>query len=409
MRSALLSFLLFVTIAGVTVRANAAPCTPGAVASPFEGPCTFGDLTFIAPYPASGNSARSTSASPRPRPGEEPRYTITDLGTLGGTESFAYAINEPGQIVGLSRLPGDTTNHAFLYRKGELTDLFPLNSENILTAGPTGINNDGLIASGVIAGGIYDPALLDSTTGDITVLGSFGGLFFGIFNGVATSVNNDGQAVGYSYLDSLNRHAFLYSDGVMTDIGSFGGYSYALGINASGTIVGSSSELVNGVGHAFIYSQGTMIEINPFGALINDSAATGINNRGQVVGRAFTGASSFHGFIYWKGTITDLGTLDGGRNSEARAINEKGLVVGIADRPYSSTCSDPIGGTFPCTRYIQTGVLYENGELKDLNSLIPTDSGWDLTWAFGVNNRGQIVGYGVYNNRFRAFVLTPIK
>ena len=398
---ALLPFLLFVTIAAVPANA-ASPCVPERVASPLEGPCTIGDLTFILPYPASESTAsRHTSAS---------SYTITDLGTLGGTESFAYAINDPGQIVGKSRLPGDTSTHDFLYRKGELTDLSPLDSGNIQTGWPTGINDDGLIASGVVVGGIYYPALFDSMTGEITLLGSFGGLFFGEFTGVATSVNKYGQAAGYSYLDSLNRHAFLYSDGVMTDIGSFGGYSFALGINDFGTIVGTSSELVNGVGHAFIYSQGAMTEINPFGSLRNESSARGINNRGQVVGEALTNAGNgFRGFVYRAGTITDVGTLDGGRNSYAFALNERGQVVGIADRPYVSTCWDPIGGYVPCTRYIQRAVLYDNSELKDLNSLIPADSGWDLSWAFGINNRGQIIGYGLYKDRFRAFVLTPVR
>ena len=68
------------------------------------------------------------------------------------------------------------------------------------------------------------------------MLGSFGGVIGGMFNGEALSVNNRGQVVGYWYLDSLNRHAFLYSDGVMTDLGSFGGYSAALAINSFGEI-----------------------------------------------------------------------------------------------------------------------------------------------------------------------------
>src|SRR6185503_15034568 len=73
-------------------------------------------------------------------------YTIADLGTLGGTESFAYAINDRGEIVGLSRTAGDSSTHTFLYHDRTLTDLFPLNSENIQTIGPSGINRAGQIA-----------------------------------------------------------------------------------------------------------------------------------------------------------------------------------------------------------------------------------------------------------------------
>jgi hypothetical protein len=41
----------------------------------------------------------------------------------------------------------------------------------------------------------------------------------------------------------------------------------------------------------------------------------------------------------------------------------------------------------------------------DLNTLIPDDAGWDLISASGINNRGEIVGYGLLDGRFRAFVL----
>ena len=55
----------------------------------------------------------------------------------------------------------------------------------------------------------------------------------------------------------------------------------------------------------------------------------------------------------------------------------------------------------------QHAFIYENGRIVDLNGLIQQDSGWRLTWAFGVNNHGQIVGYGLAKNKFRAFLLTP--
>lgn len=346
-------------------------------------------------------------------PGSKPvaRYTVTDLGTLGGTQSFAYAINNSGQIVGQSRLPvlpsGTTPIHAFLYRKGTLTDLSPFNSTPLVTLGPFGINDEGLIASGLDVAGIFSPALLDSKTGKITVLGSLGGVLGDIFSGVASSVNNSGQAVGYSFVDSRFQHAFFYSDGVMTDLGAFGAeISVASGINDLGMIVGWFGFL-NGAAHSFsshvfIYRGGQVIEIDPFGNGI--SSASAVNNKGQVVGSGLTDAGGSHGFIYQDGTITDIGTLEGGRNSFPSAINERGQVVGTADRP-DTTCSDPS----TCARSIPTAVLYENGELKDLNSLIPAASGWDLSYANGINNRGHITGYGVNNGQFRAFVLTPVK
>ena len=361
-------------------------------------------VTLDGPSRAAGPGSKSAAV----------RYTVTDLGTLGGTQSFAYAINDSGQIVGESALPvlpnGSTPSHAFLYRKGVMTDLAPLNSGPILTGGPNGINDEGLIASGLVVEGIYSPALFDSKTGEITVLGSLGGIEGGVaFSGVADAVNNNGQAVGLAFVNDRNSHAFLYSDGVMTDLSAFDGdWSRASGINDRGMIVGTFGFL-NGPSHsfsshAFVYIDGTMIRINPFGSASDQSSATAINNKGQVVGSGLTDTGGSRGFIYQDGTITDIGTLEGGRNSLPFDINERGQVVGTADRPDMSTCSDP-----STCRYVPRAVLYENGELKDLNSLIPAASGWDLSYAYGINNRGHITGYGVNNGGFRAFVLTPVK
>ena len=132
--------------------------------------------------------------------------------------------------------------------------------------GPTGINDRGLITSGVMLNSGYTPAIYDSRRGQITTLGSLGGVTSFGFSGVATAINDLGQAAGYSYLDAVNFHAFIYSNGVMTDIGSFGGYSAALDINNCGHVVGSSSDSASGVAHAFSTAMESMTEINLFGA-----------------------------------------------------------------------------------------------------------------------------------------------
>lgn len=328
-----------------------------------------------------------------------PRYFVTGLGTLGGTESFAYALNGSGQVVGSSTTAGDVSTHSFLYDNGRMTDLFPLNSQNIQTVGPTGINNSGQIASGLIVGGVYSAALLDSTTGALTLLGSLGGVTSFGFNGVATSVNNLGDAVGYSYIDAIDRHAFLYSNGAMTDIDFFGGYSVAFAINDQGVIVGLASPSDNGIATAFVYSQGVTTNIFPLGT---ESDARGVNNRGQVVGEFLTAdQTAFHGFLYSDGVITDLGSANS-PETIAYAINDKQQVAGTTFVPFESTCS-----SVPCVEYAPHAFFYERGNMTDLNTLIPSASGWVLSWGMDINNKGQIAGYGVLNDEFRAFLLTP--
>src|SRR5262249_8583711 len=118
----------------------------------------------------------------------QPGYTIPDLGTLGGTFSYAYGLNSLGDVVGYSQIGGTGYNyHAFLYSHGTMTDLGTL-------------------------GGTYS---------------------------IATGINDLGQVVGYSTVADGSYHAFLYSAGVMSDLGSFGGlYAIPMGINNARQILG---------------------------------------------------------------------------------------------------------------------------------------------------------------------------
>ncbi len=46
--------------------------------------------------------------------------------------------------------------------------------------------------------------------------------------------------------------------------------------------------------------------------------------------------------------------------------------------------------------------------MRDLNKLIPSNSGWQLTSANGINVRGQITGEGTIDGQTHAFVLAPV-
>src|SRR5690348_3907855 len=71
-----------------------------------------------------------TFAIPLQLTAQHTRYTLTDLGTLGGTFSFAGGINNRGDIEGFSTLPGDTAVRAFLWRNGHMMDLGTLGGPN---------------------------------------------------------------------------------------------------------------------------------------------------------------------------------------------------------------------------------------------------------------------------------------
>lgn len=219
----------------------------------------------------------------------------------------------------------------------------------------------------------------------------------------AYGINNKGQVVGYSSTTSGQSHAFLWQTGTMTDLGTLGGNfnsSKAYDINNKGQVVGYSST-TSGQPHAFLWQNGTMQDLGLYGT--NDcSDAVAINYWGKVVGRSFKWGSEYSFYypyffnfraIRWNnGTIESLSSFGG--DSQTNGINNKGRIVGSAQTSYSAG-----------SRY--HAVLWKAGTISDLNSLLAANSGWELISAEDINNNGQIVGFGEFNGKTRAVLLTP--
>lgn len=74
---------------------------------------------------------------------------MRDLGTLGGRRSFAYGLNNLGQVVGNSNDIEDFNYYAYLYSGGVMTDLNSLidPASGWTLYGATGINDSGQIAA----------------------------------------------------------------------------------------------------------------------------------------------------------------------------------------------------------------------------------------------------------------------
>jgi probable HAF family extracellular repeat protein len=318
-------------------------------------------------------------------------YTITDLGTLGGTTSMANAINNSGQIAGTSTTAGDVASHAFRYSGGSLQDLGTLGGSNSYG---NAINNEG-----VVAGGAYttsDPVGLDpcywSPSSGIHDLGPYSY----VPNGQAFAINDHGHLVGTAVNDSgVGFDAFGWtSTKLYVDLGYLGGrVSEAHGIDSSGQVVGWSN--VGGDYNVLPFIWTSAIGIRPLAVFAGgyNGNALAINNATHVVGWGLK-SGQIHAALWIKGQPRpqDLGTL-GGTTSEANAINNSDVVVGYS---------------LPATGATTHAFIWTSAEgMLDLNTLIEPGSSWELVVANGVNDSGQIVGNGTINGYTHGFLLTP--
>lgn len=309
--------------------------------------------------------------------------SITPLGSLpGSAAAMPNAINDLGQIVG-GALFG-SNSHAFLYDNGTLTDLGMFGNASAVASD---INDIGDIVGNTTsdAGGRRGFLYKD---GALTSIGNSATVAFG--------VNSTDDVVGEYQPGSetlgTGMHAFLFTGGVLTDIGTLGGTtSWANRINDSGQIAGTSY-LANNSFHPFLYDKSTGV-MSDLGTLGGDfSEAAGINASGEVIGSSglLPGNvnTGLHAFIDIGGTMTDIGTQGG--TGQALAVNDSGVVVGMSQ----IAAGDP------------RAFLYQTGVMTDLNTLLPANSGWVLQYATGINNHDQIIGFGTYNGTTEGFLLS---
>jgi probable HAF family extracellular repeat protein len=341
------------------------------------------------------------------------KFSMTDLGTLGGSFSDAVRINTRGQVIGSSTTTTGET-HAFLWERGVMLDLGTLEHRNSTAVDVNergqiiGYNFGDQFPDSPSRGFFWERGVmtdLGTPRGGHTfphdinewghVVGSWSPTELGnIINGflwiggrltdlptlggsstIPIAINNRGQVVGGSDLDFAvgGAHAFLWQRGEMIDLdpeGELGTLSIATGINDRGQIIGWSWGPTCGCGsQAFFWDNGVLTRLTLGGA---SSFPFAINQRRQVVGASETAAGDFHAFLWFKGDIIDLGTL-GGSLSEATGINDRGQVIGF---------SETATGDFHA-------FLWERGVMTDLGPLALVGSSFRVG---DINNFGQIVG-----------------
>jgi probable HAF family extracellular repeat protein len=240
---------------------------------------------------------------------------MADLGTLGGTDAEALFINERGQIVGQSYTANsippssphctDTplTLHAFFWENGKMVDLGTLGGS---CAFAYALNNYGqVVGQATLAGDKEDhPYIWEQ--GKMKDLGALGGTY-----GYASWLNDFGEVVGGATNEGDQAIlAFRWKGGAMTNLGTLTGNACSVSdaVNSRGQVVGGSGvseeaswpACTDLVEHAFLWENGRMIDLNGF---VPDSSnltlneAVFINDRGEISGTGTLLNGDQHAFL----------------------------------------------------------------------------------------------------------------
>lgn len=283
------------------------------------------------------------------------QWTAVDLTPEG--PGFASAVSPAGTVVGCRNV-GNTETRAFVYASGARRDLAaPEGAASCATA----VSDSGLVA-GRVNGEITlwengNPRGL-GIKGDVTGIGD---------NGLLVGAMQDGTT---SQFGGANTRAFMWSNGVVTDLGAPSGVTKAVGINRRGQIA------VIANGKLFMYESGALRDLG-----VTVTTASGFNDRGEIVGMTSFG----HGpepYIY-DGVVRQIAGAY--TYASAVGVNNMGQVLGSGEGVY--------------------GFLMEGGQVARLDTLLGAP--WGHSEPIAINDRGWIVGHGGSASDFHAFLMVP--
>src|SRR5579872_6270123 len=308
-------------------------------------------------------------------------YTVIPLSGPSGSQ--AYGINANGETAGISFQP--TASGVLWFRNGSET---LLSSDSYLYS----LNDSG---DAVGVGGAdnapteFALLFLGGVTSDLSdVIGK---------GSVCTDINNAGLVCGAAWYatETKNRRAFIYDTGSASVVWIdpvHGDSSGGSAINENGEVAGTSMDSTST--HGFFYSAGKAADIGTC-AFISD-----LNNARQIVGSI--GKPLPHNFSpsLWDASILPVAVKEipvpaGFLGGHANGINSSGVVVGTC---WTQATYDVNPSAF----------IYDGTKSFDLNGLI-ADSRWQLQFANGINDAGQIVGGGTYDGQPSGFLLIPQK
>lgn len=381
---------------------------------------------YLAPAQADDRKGDDSDALPL-------RYHVVVQRSLGGTSSLGTSINNLGWVAGRSNLPGNQSRHATLWRDGTLTDLGTLGGPNSAVLWP--VKNVRGVVSGISQTAELDPSneffscsfFFPRATrtgyrcvgfrwhnGVMTALPTLGGK-----NGFATGTNNAGFTVGWAQNTTIDPKC------VAPDTQQFRAVVWgpngtvarelppladdtstaATAINDRGQVIGISGICDQAAGRfsairAVLWDNGVPTSLGSFGGVAWNTPMA-INQRGDVVGFANASAAdagNFNPRAFWwrKGKgMQPLAALPGHITSQATGINERHQIVG-----QSCDADDNC-----------RAVVWRGCDVTDLNTVMEASTPLVLTTANDIDDHGRITGqaFDTASGQFVAFVATPVR
>ncbi|MES2076303.1 MAG: PEP-CTERM sorting domain-containing protein [Pseudomonadota bacterium] len=267
------------------------------------------------------------------------------LTSLGFHSASIQKLTNRGDLISRTGgWPGET--YSVYYHDGKLEQLGPIPEDDDFGYLAGGVNEAGVIVGGAGMRGAAPGVGIVFRDGKQESIGSK--MTFGV------GINNSGQIVGRHFggnsVDGYSTRSYLYSNGVDTDLGGFGG---------------------------------------------SDTVAQSINDAGTVVGRASRADGSRAGFVYRDGKLSEFATVPGFSNVQGLSfINNRDMMTG-----YGGLAGAP-------DKYIE--FLYDHGKVTNLEALVDAYSGepvYEFT-VTGMNNLGQVVGH---NGAFHSYLISDGK
>ncbi|MDH3649915.1 MAG: hypothetical protein OEQ53_09535 [Saprospiraceae bacterium] len=300
----------------------------------------------------------------------------------GATNASALAINNHGEMVGYSEINGYLHPTYWNSSTAEPEDLgLP---PDVLYARARSISDQGHIV-GSTGERVSLATAIQFRPGPPRTLPHLrpAGIEF------AWKVNNfgviSGSARDWSQSRQFERTVY-WENNTINDIGMFPNaiWTMGYGLNDASTIVGSA--VADGRMIPYTWSDGTFTALSDLGAGIGEQRAYDISNNGDVVGASRDPSGIIHPVLWRNGELIDLGIFPGivnGGYAEALAVNEKGQAVGwgwgLDGHPHA--------------------LLFKDGKIIQLPE--PRNAVPPLSYAYDINDAGQIVGEGYIDGTFK--------